>query len=315
MANTNTWVVIINPTSGNGRSKKVWPQIEQLLETHQFDFQYAFTDYPKHSEGIVHKAIQEGVLNFISVGGDGTLHNIVNAIMTQDLVVSSKVTVGIIPIGTGNDWVKTHGIPNRIEEAIQIIKNGETGKQDIGKIEFINKSIAPIYFNNLAGVGFDGHVVSKVQKYKHIGALAYLVGALLSLFSFKNFNSNIVIGSKVVSGKTLMILVGLCKYSGGGMQLTKTPNPFDGLFDISIAQDFGRFEIIRNLSNLFNGEIINYKKVLSYKSSSIIIQTNLNASLPFVQADGELIGVGDIEISLMPSAFSFYYNQNIKTQF
>jgi len=68
--------------------------------------------------------------------------------------------------------VKTYGIPKDIETAIQIIKNGNTKKQDIGKIELLNKNMSSIYFNNLAGVGFDGFVVSKVGKYKHFGALS-----------------------------------------------------------------------------------------------------------------------------------------------
>lgn len=308
MTNPNAWLVIINPTSGNGRSKKIWPKIEQLLKVYHFDFQYIFTERPKHSVSIVHNAIEQGITNFISIGGDGTLHNIVNGIMTQKSVISSDVSVGVIPIGTGNDWVKTYGIPNQIEGAIQIIKNRKTVKQDIGKIRFEDKNTVPIYFNNLAGVGFDGHVVSKVQKFKHFGALAYLVGALLSLFKFRNFTSKVVIENEIFSGKTLMILVGLCKYSGGGMRLTNSPNPFDGLFDISIAKDFSKFEIIKNLSRLFNGKITDYKKVSTYKCASINIRTDSNTVLPFIQADGELLGQGNIKITLVPSAISFYYN-------
>ena len=307
MANSNRWFAIINPTSGNGSSRKKWPQIKSLLESYKFDFDFAFTKHENHSPELLQRAIENGILNIICVGGDGTLHNIVNGILNQSIAPSSEINIGVIPIGTGNDWVKTHNIPNDFEKAIQIIKNGNKKTQDLGKIEFLNEDKKSVYFNNLAGVGFDGFVVSKVHKYKHFGALAYLAGSVLGLFSFKNFKSKLVVDGKEISSKTLMVLVGLCNYSGGGMQLTKEANPFDGLFDISIAKNIGKLDIIKNLTKLFNGKIVNHKKVETLKSNAISITIDED-ELPFIQADGELIGQGDIMISIVPKAFSFYSN-------
>ncbi len=307
MANSNRWFAIINPTSGNGSSKQKWPQIETLLKDYNFDFDFAFTEHENHSHQLIQQAINDGFLNIICVGGDGTLHNIVNGIMNQSEVLSNEVTIGKIPIGTGNDWVKTHNIPNEFEKAIQLIKNGNKKTQDLGKIEFLDEDRKPVYFNNLAGVGFDGFVVSKVHKYKHFGALAYLAGAVLGLFSFKNFKSKIMVESTEINSKNLMILVGLCNYSGGGMQLTKDANPFDGLFDISIAKNIGKLDIIKNLTKLFNGKIVNHKKVETLKSNTISITID-EENLPFIQADGELIGKGNIQFSVVPKAFSFYGN-------
>ncbi|MGB5417975.1 diacylglycerol/lipid kinase family protein [Algibacter sp.] len=304
-AESNTWFVIINPTSGNGSSKKHWPKIKSLLETHLFDFEFAFTTHSKHSTTLVHQAIKNGITNIICIGGDGTLHNILNGIMTQNDFLSSEIKVGIIPIGTGNDWIKTHHIPLDFEAAIQIIKNGVLATQDIGKLVIKNSSKPAVFFNNLAGVGFDGLVVSKVGKHKHIGALAYLYGTLVSLFSFRNFDSKVGLNSEVISGKTLMILIGICKYSGGGMQLTDKPDPFDGLLDVTIAQDFRKFEIIKNLVKLFNGTITENKKVVSLKTKSVTVQFN-QENAPYIQADGELIGTGNMEVSLIEKAFSFY---------
>lgn len=302
---SKTWFVIINPTSGNGKSKKKWPKIERLLELYHFDFKYAFTEYSKHSVVLVQKAISNGFTNIICVGGDGTIHNIVNGILSQSMVPSNTINVAMIPIGTGNDWVKTHRIPMDIETAITTIVKGNSAQQDVGKIEFENPKKPPVYFNNLAGVGFDGHVVSKVHKYKYLGTIAYLCGAIIGLFTFKNFSSNVHVNSTAYSGKTLMVLVGLCTYSGGGMKLTKGPNPNDGFFDISIAKDFSKLEVLKNLGKLFNGTIVNHKKVVCLKANSLEILIN-QTQCPFIQTDGELIGTGNIKISLIPKAFSFY---------
>ena len=102
-----------------------------------------------------------------------------------------------------------------------------------------------------------------------------------------------------------MILIGLCKYSGGGMQLTKSPDPLDGLLDLTIAKDLNKFEIIKNLAKLFNGTITNHKKVTTLKTKCVTIEINQKMA-PYIQADGELIGTGNIEVSIIKKAFSFY---------
>jgi len=299
------WFVIINPTSGNGESLKNWPKIKQILNTNGFQYDFAFTEYSKHSISLVHQAIEKGIINIICVGGDGTIHNIVNGIMSQNIVPSNQIFVGIIPIGTGNDWVKTHHISKNINLAVEIIKKGNVSCQDVGKIELKNQINSTIYFNNLAGVGFDGFVVNKVGKYKSFGSLAYMIGAVSGLFSFKNFKSTTSVNSKKYSESTLMILVGLCKFSGGGMQLTHSPDPFDGFFDVCIAKNINKLDIIKNLTKLFNGKLSNHKKVEAIKAKHIEIIIDQD-KLPFIQADGELIGTGNMNIQLIPKAFSFY---------
>ena len=304
---TKRWFVIINPTSGNGASRRMWPKIKTLLESEGFDFDFEFTRRSNHSKELVQSAISRHSKNIICVGGDGTLHNIINGIFTQHIVNPSEIQVGVIPIGTGNDWVKTYNIPLDIKKAIAIIKKGNTKQQDIGKIEFIDEERETIYFNNLAGIGFDGFVVNKVGKYKHLGSLAYLIGAVAGLFSFKNFSTSVKLNDTEVKTKSLMILAGLCNYSGGGMQLTKDPNPNDGLFDISIAKDLTRFDILKNLFNLFNGKITKHVKVENHKTDKLSISIH-SEKLPFIQADGELIGTGNIRLSIIPNTFSFYCN-------
>jgi YegS/Rv2252/BmrU family lipid kinase len=305
--NSQRWFVIINPTSGNGSSKCKWPKIKAELQTNAFDFDFAFTEYANHSKALVQGAIKQGFKKIISVGGDGTLHNVINGVQLQKSVNPETIQIGIIPIGTGNDWIKTYNIPLNIKKSISIIKKGAVKAQDLGKITFIDEQRDAVYFNNLAGVGFDGFVVSIVGAYKHLGALAYLIGAVAGLFSFKNFETTITLNDTKITTKSLMVLVGLCHYSGGGMRLTKAPNPHDGLFDVSIAKDLTKLEIIRNLLHLFNGKIVEHQKVETYKVRELTIAIN-SETKPFIQADGELIGTGNIKISNLLGAFSFYCN-------
>ena len=307
MKGSKRWFVIINPTSGNGSCKRKWPKIKAILKAEGFDFDFSFTKRSNHGSELTQNAINQGFKDVICIGGDGTLHNIINGLLQQRLTDSSAINIGVIPIGTGNDWVKTYNIPLDIEKSISIIKNGKLNQQDLGKIEFVGDDRKPVYFNNLAGIGFDGFVVSRVGKIKRLGSLAYLIGAISGLFAFKNFHAKVILNNKEIVTKSLMILVGLCRYSGGGMQLTQNPNPKDGLFDVAVAKDLSKFEIIKNLVNLFNGKIVNHSKVVNIKVNDLIIKTALTKR-PFIQADGELIGTGNIRLSIIEKAFTFYSN-------
>ncbi|MBT8274082.1 MAG: diacylglycerol kinase family lipid kinase [Bacteroidia bacterium] len=305
MASITPWFVIINPTSGNGSARRKWTEINALLKRYGFDFTHCFTTYSGHGKQLAQDAVIQGFTKIICVGGDGTIHNIINGIMSQNTIPSTAIHLGVIPIGTGNDWVRSYHIPKDMEKAIQLIKNNNVQYQDIGQIEFQNKDLQSVYFNNLAGIGFDAHVVSKVQKYKHFGALAYMIGALMGMFQFKNFQATVSFNSEKISCNALMILVGLCRYSGGGMQLTDRADPSDGLFDLSIADNFSKADLLQNLFRLFDGRVTNSDKILTAKTDAVTIEVNAQPA-PFIQADGELVGSGNFRVSIISRALRFY---------
>lgn len=297
------WFVIINPTSGNGAAKKQWIPIYNELKKQQFDFDFAFTKHQKHSAALLKKELEQGITKFICVGGDGTLHTIVNGILSINPPNISAIKLGIIPIGTANDWVKTYKISKDYKKAIQTIKDEFTIKQDIGKL-LIYEHQKIVYFNNLAGIGFDGYVVNKVHKFKYLGFLAYLTGAILSIASYKKSTLQIKFNDIEIKEKTLMLLIGICKYSGGGMQLTQNANTTDGLFDISHINKINLITLLLNIGRLFNGNITNHKLIKNYKSSKLKIK-DLDTQITYIQADGELVGSGSFEAEMLPGTFNF----------
>jgi len=298
----NSFFIVVNPSSGNTNFKKSWETITHFLKLKNINFSYSFTEYRKHEVIIVDKAIKQGYRNIISVGGDGTLHHVVNGIMKQRYIKTSKIKLGIIPLGTGNDWIKTYNIPNSIEKSIDIIITKTTILQDIGCIKLSNGKKE--YFNNLAGIGYDGYVVKNLNYLKRIGSLAFIVSGLYSLFFYKKKKYEIKINNLSLNKKCLMILVGLCKYSGGGLQITKDPNPFDGLLDITVVKDFSFFELLFNIPNLYNGKIVYHKKVTNYKTKKIIVK-NISNTSSLIEADGEIIGINSFNISIFTKAIQF----------
>ncbi|WP_299667088.1 diacylglycerol kinase family protein [uncultured Polaribacter sp.] len=303
--NRNSWFIIANPTSGNRNFSKRWKEIQQLLNNKNLDYSFAFSQFSKHEIELVQNAIQKGFRNIISVGGDGTLHNVVHGIMVQTYTKTSDITIGVIPLGTGNDWIKTYHIPNHIEKAIEIINNRKTVLQDIGVLETENKSIS--YFNNVAGIGYDGYIVSKLKSLKRFGTISYVLAGLYGLLFYKKSTFKIIFDDKIIKTNCLMVIFGICKFSGGGMQFTKDVNSADGLLDISIAKNLTLIDLVLNLPKLYSGKIVDHKKVATYKTKEIaVIPQN---SKPFIQADGELIGTRNIKVKILEKAVRFCINE------
>lgn len=293
------WFVIVNPVSGNGNFKKRWNTIQQELTKKNITYKAVKTTHSKHEIELVHTAITDGFTNIISIGGDGTLHHIINGIMTQKIVETSKITVAVIPLGTGNDWIKTYKIPTKISNAVQIIKQHKKVYQDIGFLELKNTSS---YFNNVAGIGYDGYVVNKLNTLKKFGAIAYLLSGIAGLLLYKKTTFTIQIDDTTITAKSLMTLFGICKFSGGGMQLTKYKSSVSGLLDITVVKNFSFIELIAHIKQLYSGKILNHKKVSTFEGKKIIITPEKTSELIYIQADGELIGTGAVKVSILPRA-------------
>ena len=295
------WFLIVNPFAGNKNFKKSWNKIKYLLKLKNIQYSFAITQYTKHETILIKEVIKKGFRNIISVGGDGTLHHVINGIMTQRYIKTSEIKLGIIPLGTGNDWIKTYNIPNSIEKSIDIIKKNSTIFQDIGCITLQNGKKE--YFNNLGGIGYDGYVVKNLNYLKKIGSLAFLLSGLYSLFSYKKTKYSIYIKNKTIQEKCLMIIFGICKYSGGGLRITENPNPTDGLLDITIVKDISFFDVLINLPKLYNGTIVHHKKVDNYKVKDVKIINNYNS---IIEADGEIIGNDSLNVSIHDKAVQFF---------
>ena len=300
----NSWFLIANPTSGNRNFSKQWKKIQQLLKNKNIDYSFAFTKFSKHETELVQNAIKQGYRKFISVGGDGTLHHVVNGIMLQRYVKTSDITIGVIPLGTGNDWIKTYNIPNNIEKSITIINQNKTILQDIGALETKENKVT--YYNNVAGLGYDGYIVNKLKKLKPFGSLSYLLAGTYGMFFYKNSVFNVSFNNIEVETNCLMTILGICKFSGNGMQFTKDVHTSDGFLDITIAKNITLLDLLLNIKKLYNGNLVNHKKVETYKTKEITV-TPIN-SKPYIQADGELVGKGKVKVKIFEKAINFVVN-------
>lgn len=299
----NTWFLVANPTSGSGKLPKKWYEIKQTLKQKNIDFHYKFTEYAKHELEIVNDAIAQGFRNIIAVGGDGTLHNVVNGVMTQNHINPREISIGVIPVGTGNDWIKHYNIANDISEAIDVIAKQNTILHDIGYLQLADGTSE--YFNNVAGIGFDGYVVTEIAKYKSIGAISYLIGALVSIIRYKLLNFAVKVDTVNYETKMLMVLFAIGDYSSGGMKLVDPSVHKEGHFMVSIVKDFTSANLLANATKLFNGEILKHKEVDTLAGKSISVTPPQDATA-YIQADGELVGSGKVTATIIEKAVQFF---------
>ena len=206
--------------------------------------------------------------------------------------------------GTGNDWAKSKNIPLNVSDAINLLINGSINEQDVGVAKIVGSSETKTrYFVTYSGVGFDSFMLEKIKNYKWLGKLSYLVCAIMNFTKYKNVALEVVTSKTKIDASVFLLGVGICKYTGGGMQLIKDPKGNDGLLNITIAQEFSKFDIIRNFFNLFNGSIFKEQKVLTLVDSSIKIRAK-NGSL-MCQGDGEIFGAGEIEYSVIKKGLKY----------
>ena len=130
------WFVIVNPIAGSGRGLDDYPLISKLLRDNGIRCEAVFSEHKYHATELTVSAIEAGYRHIIVVGGDGTLHEVINGLFIQRHVDAAEVTIAVIAVGTGNDWIRMYGIPRRYAEAIRAIKEGYTFLQDVAEVEY-----------------------------------------------------------------------------------------------------------------------------------------------------------------------------------
>lgn len=306
-----SWLVILNPHAGGGRGRHDKKKILKLLENHGFDFQLVTSDYPQHAISLTIESIKRGYRNILVAGGDGTLNEIVNGIFLQETVEPHKIKIGMLPVGTGNDWIKTFGIPVDYNEALEIIKADKRIYQDVGKISYsINNEERKRFFANMAGFGYDAMVAAKANKLKEKGRsgfMVYLYSLIASYLKYHICKTRIVVGDEEINDLVFTASIGIGKFNGGGMMQAPFAIPNQGRFQVTVIKKIGFFGILKNLSGLYTGEFIKDKRVSTYLTNHIVV--NGTKSIPG-EADGETLGTSTFKIELLPAQLQVIYGDD-----
>lgn len=312
VSNHDKWLVIVNPNAGNGKGKKDWDRISEIFSREKISIAPHFTQNKGAAKEITIEAAQNGFRKIISVGGDGTLNEVVNGIFSQNVCSPSDFTLGLIPVGTGNDWGRMFGIPLMYEGAVAAIRDCKVIPHDIGVVSYYSGNEQhKNYFINIAGLGFEAVVVKKTNRQKDKGRsnkAIYFYNLLTSLLSYRNTDADIIINGKKTTSRVFSINVGNGRFCGGGMRQTPDALPDDGLLDITVIRDMGKIEIIKSLKLLYDGTILSHPKVDGYRATNLRVESK---SLLYAEADGESLGHTPAEFSIIPKGINIVYNTKI----
>jgi YegS/Rv2252/BmrU family lipid kinase len=306
------WYVIVNPNAGNGKGSKDWKRISDLFKKDNILIEPAFTEHKGHAADIAARAVINGYRKIVTVGGDGTLHEVVNGLFRQTACKSTDVTLALIPVGTGNDWGRMFGIPTVYNGAVDVIRDNKQLIHDVGLVTYQSGGEEHSrYFINIAGLGFESIVVRKTNKQKDKGRsnkAIYFYNLLTSLISYRNTDATITIDGETTNSRIFSINVGNGRYCGGGMRQTPEAMPDDGLLDVTVLREMGRIEIIRNLKLLYDGSILSHPKVDGYRARNLRVASE---STLYVEADGESLGHTPASFTVIPGALRIVYGTRL----
>jgi len=294
--------VIVNPAAGAGRTAGKWPQISLWLKNIGLSFEHQLTESPGHATELAKSAIEKGYELVVSVGGDGTINEIVNGLYESGSI--KEVMLGIISTGTGSDYIRSIGLPCHFKEACRRLINPRKRVVDLGLAEYTsNGQKAKRLFVNFAGLGFDAEVVkATTRRFKALGSkLSYLAGLLTTFLLYHGRQVSLTVDEKTEDRKICTILASNGKYGGGSMLVAPHADPTDGFLDVLIIDEMSKTDLFWSLPRIYRGTHLTHPKVTLKKARDVYIQSIQRTSL---QADGELLGETPVRFQVLPATLS-----------
>jgi YegS/Rv2252/BmrU family lipid kinase len=300
-----SWQIILNPNAFLHRSNRFWKDIENKLQEVQIKYHHHETSTIDEAYELITTLCKKGERHFMIAGGDGTLNIFANAVMKSQ-VNSSEIYAAFIPLGTGNDWSRSHGYSGSYLDAIDALVNGNFMSHDLGLVETVvnDEVIDARYFVNIAGFGFDGAVISNASKTtsKFLHKQLYLINLLKTLLSYKSQLVTLKSNDSTVIKNIFTIAAGIGQYNGNGMRQCPEAISNDGLFDVVMIEKVSVIKVLLNIKNLFEGaHVKKLKEVSMMRTNYLEINTE-----PFIpgEVEGELLTAGNYRIRCLESAMN-----------
>ena len=294
------WYIILNPAANNGNAGKSEAKIIATLQQNDISFVLVKTERPKHAAILAREAIAAGFRCLAAVGGDGTANEVINGIFTQTIVETTAITYAILPIGTGNDFIRTHHIPNHFAQAIPLLKNPKTILHDIGVVEYQKKEAqAKHFFINVAGFAYDAFVTraSHEQTNPISNKAFYLWLIFKCLFRYEPQKLRLQTDTETIDDHFYNVAIGICKYNGGGAIFVPHADPTDGLLALTLIRKVSKLNVIQSTPMFYNGKIGEHPATKLLQSKTIHITGNTE-----VEVDGEILGTAPATVSILPAA-------------
>lgn len=302
-------VFVIN--NKNNRLAKVLPGLRKYCREIQLgSVQFITTQRKKHAIELARQATEKGCDYMVAVGGDGTLNELINGILQSNLTANEYPTIGLLPLGSANDFARTAGISNSIEELIELIQSNTSKKIDLGKI-ILQQTGETRYFINIAGVGLGAEIAQNLEQSSSVlgPGFNYFRHIIKGFLSYAKKEVSCTSSTWQWKGKLLQMTVANGRYFGNAICIAPDARITDGLFQVSIFGDLSIWDYLKNYGNLKKGVKINLPQVCYHNARDVLLHSNDSCS---IEADGEYVGLAPAVITILPKAISFLIPPDIQ---
>ncbi|WP_411678761.1 diacylglycerol/lipid kinase family protein [Clostridium thailandense] len=284
---------IVNPKAGKGKALQLIPHIKNAFKYSNEEFIIEVTKGEGHATELVKRYVNKENYRVYAVGGDGTLNEVLNGI------ANTESCLGVIPSGSGNDFIKSIYKETLAENIIEDTIKGNTKIIDLAKVD-------DRYFLNISSVGIDAEVVDNAKVFKKYpfisGRAAYIFSAIVTIFTYKYRRIQLIIDDKEITLENTLTTFANGKYYGGGMKVAPDADLQDGLFDICTVDKLSRIKMFTLFPKLIKGTHRQIEEVCFYKAKKIIVSSKDEIT---VNIDGEIVKRKDVIFELIPKGINF----------
>jgi YegS/Rv2252/BmrU family lipid kinase len=295
-------LLICNARSGRGGVANALPTVEAALRERDLDYEIVTTEYAGHATELAREALTRDIRFLVAVGGDGTIHEVVNGMLEDDKAVVPDSVLGVVAAGTGSDFIKTFGLPAAPRAAVSHLDGPTSFTIDIGKITYMEdgKEVTR-YFPNIAEVGLGAECVARAARLpRWLGPTVYLVAFWLTMRKHKAAQVKVDLVDRTYEGYMNNLVVANGQFFGGGMKIAPKAAPTDGLLDIQIEHARKR-EAIAMMPKVFKGEHVPHPDIVEAKRVKVSIESDRPLR---IEADGEVLGFTPASFELLRDAIS-----------
>ena len=295
-------VLICNARSGRGGVAKALPDVERELAKRKLDYELRHTEGPGHAIELAREAVAAGIKLLVAVGGDGTVHEVVNGMIVDDAAAAPDLALGVVAAGTGSDFIKTFGIRPDPAAAVRHLDGDDAFPIDIGKVTYTENGREVVrYFPNIAEVGLGAEVVARAERLpRWLGPTVYLFAFWLTMRKHKIAQVEVDLVDRKYTGPMNNLVVANGQFFGGGMKIAPKATPTDGLFDIQI-EHARKKDAIAMMPKVFKGTHVPHPNVKEAKR----VRATITSDRPLrIEADGEVLGYTPARFELLRDAIS-----------
>jgi diacylglycerol kinase (ATP) len=289
-------VLIANPNAGRGAVSKALPRVESVLRDFNLAYRVVRTTHPGHATEAARQALSDGERYLVAVGGDGTVHEVVNGMVSGGGPVAADAVLGVVAAGSGCDFIRSFGLPDDAAQAAERLAGDRVRTIDVGTVTCADGDTR--CFVNIAEAGLGGAVVARAANLgKLLGGARYAAGFWLTLPRFRPAAVRLDANGQYHAWRAYNVVVANCRFYGGGMQISPNSDPGDCLLDILVMTG-PKSDSFTTLPKVYKGAHLPHRNIAELRTAQLTIE----ADTPFpVEADGEVLGVTPASFGLIPS--------------